>query len=153
MPCKLILNIKLTTTRRQTLRDSKKQIMFMSYSRKRIIKGVKFHSRNFVGSARILSRKCYQTTIIWYAKLEPTRRKCCTECECVNSHPAKHQPTYESTRKNTNPIPKWSLITTICMPGRGSIIMNSQFLTPKIMMQPSPASAKFQYSLTCQRGK
>ena len=43
---------------------------------------------------------------IWYAKLALTRRKYFTGCECVSSHPANHQPTYESTRTNTNPIPK-----------------------------------------------
>ena len=42
---------------------------------------------------------------------------------------------------------------TTCMQGRGSIIMNSQFLTMEIMVQRSPTRTKFQYSLTCQRGK
>ena len=109
--CKRILNTKPTTTKMPTLQNLKKQITYISCSRKRIIKEAKFHSQNFAGWARILLRKCYQTTIIWYAKLALTRRKCFTECECVSSHPANHQPIYESIRTNTNPIPKWVLIT------------------------------------------
>ena len=38
MPCKLTSNKKLITTKRPTLQSSKKQIMYRSYSRKRIIK-------------------------------------------------------------------------------------------------------------------
>ena len=40
-----------------TLQRSKKQITYMSYSRRRIIKGVKFRSRNFGGLAPILLKK------------------------------------------------------------------------------------------------
>ena len=84
----------------------KKQITYIPCSRKRIIKEAKFHSQNFAGWARILLRKCYQTTIIWYANLALTRRKCFTGCECVSSQTANHQPTNGSTPTNTNLIPK-----------------------------------------------
>ena len=43
--------------------------------------------------------------IIRYAKLAPTRSKC-KRRECVSSHSANHQLTYQSSRKNINPIPK-----------------------------------------------
>ena len=51
------------------------------------------------------------------------------------------------------PDPEVSIITTICMQERGSVIMNSQFLTMEIMVQRSPTRTKFQYSLTCQPRK
>ena len=35
-----------------------------------------------------------------------TRRKCFIGCECVSSHTANHQLTYESSQKNINPIPR-----------------------------------------------
>ena len=54
----------------------KKQITYTSCSRKRIIKAAKFHSQNFDGLARMLSKKHCPTIIIWYAKLALTRRKC-----------------------------------------------------------------------------
>ena len=47
MPCKLTSNTKNITTQRPTLQSSKKQIIYTSYSRKRIIKGVKFHFSEF----------------------------------------------------------------------------------------------------------
>ena len=65
--------------------------MYMSYSRKRIIKVVKFLLQNFVGLARTLLKKYYPIPIIWYAKLAPTRRKSFIGCESVRSHPANHQ--------------------------------------------------------------
>ena len=151
--CRRILNTKPTKTKRPTLQNLKKQITYISCSRKRIIREAKFHSQNFAGWARILLRKRYRTTIIWYEKLALTRRKCFTECECVSSHPANHQPIYASTRTNTNLIPKSALITTICMRGRGNIIMNSQFSTLKTIIRCRPTNQKFQYSLTCQREK
>ena len=67
------------------------QIMYTSYSQKRIIKAANFHSQIFDGLARILSKKYCQTIIIWYAKLAPTRRKCFIGWECVSLHPANHQ--------------------------------------------------------------
>ena len=84
----------------------KKQIMYMSCSRKRIIKRVKFLLQIFVGLVRILLKKYYQKTIIWYAKLAPKRRKCLIICECVSSHAAKHQLTYQSSHKNIKPDPE-----------------------------------------------
>ena len=62
-----------------------------SCNRKRIIKVAKFHSQNFDGLARTLSKKCYQITIIWYEKLALTKRKCFIGCEGVSSHLANHQ--------------------------------------------------------------
>ena len=62
--------------KRSTLQNLKKQIMYTSFSRKRIIKAAKFHSQNSAGLARTLSKQYCQTIIIWYAKLAPTRRKC-----------------------------------------------------------------------------
>ena len=41
----------------------------MSYSRKQIIKRVKFISRNSGGMGRIILKKCYQITIIGYTKV------------------------------------------------------------------------------------
>ena len=41
--------------------------------------------------------KCYLTTITWYAKLAPTRRKCFIACPCVRSHP----PTSSRHKNNT----------------------------------------------------
>ena len=77
--------------KKPTLQNLKKQIMYKSCSQKRIIKAAKFHSQNFDGLARILSKKYDPTIIIWYAKLAPTRRKCFIGWECVSSHPANHQ--------------------------------------------------------------
>ena len=67
--------------------ELKQTDMYTCYNRKRLIKAAKFHSQNFDGLARILSKKYYQTVIIWYAKLALTRRKCFIERECVSSHP------------------------------------------------------------------
>ena len=69
-------NTKPIMTKRPTLQNSKKQIMCTSCNRKPIIKVAKFHSQNFDGLACTLSKKYYQRTIIWYAKLAPKRRKC-----------------------------------------------------------------------------
>ena len=74
--CKRTLNTKPIMTKRPTLQNSKKQIKCTSCNRKRIIKAAKFHSQNFDGLARTLSKKCYQITIIWYEKLALTKRKC-----------------------------------------------------------------------------
>ena len=153
MPCKLTSNTKLNTTIKPTLQNSRKQIMYTSYSRRRKIKAVKFHLQNFVGLARTLSKGCCQTTVIWYANLAPTRRKCFIICECVSSHPTNHQLTYESSHKNINPIRMWASNTMICMPDRGSMIMNSQFLKLKKKMQRHPVHTEFQYSLTFQHRK
>ena len=153
MPSKSTSSTRLITTKKQTLQSSKEQIMYKSYSRNWIINGVKFHLQNFVGLARTLLKNYYQLTIIWYAKLASTRRKCFTGWECVNSHPANHQLTYESSHKNTNPILKWALITTICMQESGSVTISSQFLTPRTIMQCHPIHQKFQYSLIFQRRK
>ena len=62
--------------KKPTLQNLKKQITYISCSRKRIIKAAKFHLQNSVGLARTLSKKYYQIIIIWYGKLAPTRRKC-----------------------------------------------------------------------------
>ena len=92
--------------KKPTLQSSMKQIMYMSYSRKQIIKGVKFHLQNSVGLARTLSKRCYQITTSWYAKLAPKRRKCFIGCVCVSSHFTNHQLTYESSHRIINPIPR-----------------------------------------------
>ena len=139
--------------KRPTLQNLKKQITCISCSPKRIIKAAKFHSQNFDGLARISSKKHYQVIIIWYAKLAQTRRNCFIGWECVNSHPANHQPTSQSSRKNTNPIPKWVYITTIYMPKRGSMISSSQFSTLRTIMRCHPTNEKFQCSLIFQRRK
>ena len=85
--CKLTSHRKRIATKRPTLQSSKKQNMSMFYSRKRIIKWVKFHLQNFSGLALTILRRCYLTTNTWYAKTAPARRKCLTVCECVSSHP------------------------------------------------------------------
>ena len=94
--------------------------------------------------------KCCRITIILYAKLAPTRRKCFIGWECVSSHPANNQLTYKSSHKNINPIPKWAVITTIYMQERGSMTMNSQFLTRRTIIWRRPIRRKFQYSLIFQ---
>ena len=48
------IKTKPTTTKRPTLQNVKKQITYISCSRKPIIKEAKFHSQNFAGWARIL---------------------------------------------------------------------------------------------------
>ena len=70
------IKYKAFMTRKPMLPTLKKQITYTSCSRKRIINAAKFFLRNFVGLARILSKKYYPTIIIWYAKLVLTRRKC-----------------------------------------------------------------------------
>ena len=87
-----------------------------------------------------LLKKWYLTTIIWYAKLTPKRRKCFIVCECVSSHPANLQLTYESLHKNGNLIWKWASNTMICMPVRGSVNTKSQILTPRVLVQRHPYS-------------
>ena len=67
--------------------------------------------------------------------------------------PANHQQTSQSSRKIINPIPKWILITTIFMQGRGSMISSSQFSTPRTTTRRHPIHEKFQYSLIFQRRK
>ena len=136
-----------------TLQNLKKQIMYKSYSRKRIIKAAKFHSQNFDRLARILSKKSYRTKIVRYAKLAPTKRKCFIGWECVSSNPTNHQLTKQLSRKNTNPILKWVLITTIYMQERGSMTLSSQFLTPRTIMRRHPTYRKFHYGLFFQRRK
>ena len=115
--------------------------------------GSKFPFTEFCWIGPYIVEKVLPNNNYLVRKIGTDKRKCFIECECVSSHPANQQPIYDSSRKNINPILKCALITTICMQGPGSIIMNSQFLTPKIILQPSPASAKFQYTLTCQRGR
>ena len=61
-------------------------------------------SKIFGGLARTLLKRCYRTTFIWYAKLASTKRKCFIVCQCVSSHPANHQPTYDSSHRKINPI-------------------------------------------------
>ena len=70
------IKVKLITINRPTLQNSTKQITYMSYSRKRIIKRVKFHLQNFVALARTLLKMCCRITIILYANLASLRRKC-----------------------------------------------------------------------------
>ena len=152
MLCKLISNIQLITEKRPTLQSSKKQIMYMSYSRKQVIKAVKFRLRNFGGLALILLNRCYLTTITWYAKLAPTRRKCFTVCECVNSHPANARLIYELRHKNRKLIRNWASNTMICMPNRGDVTTRYPFLTPRKIMQRHPIHPKLQYSLIYQWG-
>ena len=153
MPCKLTSNTKLIRTNRPTLQSSKNQNTYMSYSRKRFIKAVKFPLENFGGLARTLLKRCYRITFIWYARLAPTRRKCFIVCECVSSHPANPQLTYESRHKNINLIWLWASNTMICMPERGCMTLNSQFLTPRTIMQRHLFHTKFQYSLIFQLRK
>ena len=73
------INTRPITIKRPTLPKLKKQITYISCSRKRIIKAAKFRSQNFDGLARILLKKYCQIIINWYAKLAPTRRKCFIE--------------------------------------------------------------------------
>ena len=47
MPCKLTSNTMLDKTRKPTLQNTKKQVISMSYSPKRITKGVKFFLQKF----------------------------------------------------------------------------------------------------------
>ena len=54
-------------------------IMFTFYSRKPTTREVKFPLQIFGGSGHTLLRKCYQTIIMWYAKLAPIQRKSCTK--------------------------------------------------------------------------
>ena len=150
MQCRLTSNTKLIRTKATRLQSSKKHIMYKSYSQKRIIKRAK---QNFGGLARTLLKRCYRTTIIWYAKLAPTRCKCFVVWECVSAHPANHQLTYESSHKNINPIWMWALNTIICMPEPGSMIMNSQFLKLKIITQRHPIPKKFKSRLIYQLRK
>ena len=89
---RLLSNTKCILTKRSTLQSSKKQIMFMSYSWMQNIKGVKILLQNSGGLGRILLKKCYQTTNIWSAKLEPTRRKRFIASDCVSSYPDNHNP-------------------------------------------------------------
>ena len=152
MPCKLTSNTKLFTTKKPTLQSSKKQIMSTSYNGKRILTGVKFHSQSFGGLARTLLKRCYRTTIFWYAKLAATRLKCFIVCDCVSSYPAKPQLTYGSCYTNKNQIWMWAS-NTICVPERGSMTMNSQFLTPRTVMRRHPMHTKFQCSLIFQLRK
>ena len=151
MLCKRTSNIRLNMTKRPTLHNSKKQIMYTFYSRKQVIKAVKFHLQNFVGLARTLLKKYYQRTKIWYAKLALTRRRCFIAWERVNSHPTNHQLTFKSSHRNTKPIPKWVLVTNICMQERGSMIMNSHFLRSRTIMRHHPFHKKVRYSLIFQR--
>ena len=58
MPSKLISNIKIITTKTPTLQSSKKQNIYMSYSRKQIIKGVNFPLRCFGELTLTLLKKC-----------------------------------------------------------------------------------------------
>ena len=64
--------------------------MYATYNRKRIIKGVNLHLQIFGGLARTLLNRYYLTTIIWCAKLAPTKRKCSIVCECASLHPGLH---------------------------------------------------------------
>ena len=146
MPCKLTSIIKAIATKKPTLQSSKKQVTYISYSRKPIIKGGKISSRNFGGLALTLLQRCYLITVKWYAKLSPTRRQWFIACRCVSSHPANLYLIYESRHRNGHLIRKWASNTMICMPERGSVNTKGQFLTPKMTMQRDPIHPKFQYS-------
>ena len=74
----------------------------MSYSRKNIIKEVKFVLLNVGGLAPILLKTCCRITIIGNGKMASTRRKSFIACECVSSHPANPSwHTSQATRKET----------------------------------------------------
>ena len=51
-------------TKKPTLQNLKKQIMYTSCSQKRIIKAAKFHSQNFDGLARILKVLANNTYLV-----------------------------------------------------------------------------------------
>ena len=153
MVSKLKSSIKLTTTKRPTLRSSKMQITYMSYSRNQIIEGVNFFLRTFVGLAPTFLKRCYLLTFIWYAKLAPTRRKCFIACQRVSSRRGNPHLTYESRHKKGNMMRKWASNTMIWMPERGSVNTKCQFLTPKMIIQRHPIHPKFLYGLIYQPKK
>ena len=79
------------------------------YSRKWIIKAIKFYLENSDGLARTLLKRCYLTTIIWYAKMAPTRRKFFIVFGCANSHPANPPADIPITPQEYKPGPDVSL--------------------------------------------
>ena len=123
---------------KSSMQSSKRQITYMSYTRKRIIKRVEICLRNFGGLAPTFLKRCYLITSTWYATLAPTRHK----CFIANPHP-----TYESHHNNGYLIRKWALNTMFCMPERGSVNTKSQFLTPKTIIQRHPFPPKFKNKL------
>ena len=144
--CKLRSNEMLNTTRRQTLQSSNKHVSYMSYSWKQIMKGSNFFMRIFSRLAPTLLKYWYLITIIWYARLAPTRRQCFIACECVSSQPNKPYLIYESRHKNGLLIGKWASNMTIGMLERENVSTDSQFPTPKKVMQRHPIHPKLQYS-------
>ena len=97
--CMFTSNTMRITTKIQTFENFEKQIMFLSCRRKQFTKGTKFFLRNSGGLGRILLEKCYQTTIIWFAKLAPPKRKCLIACDCISSQPDNPHPICKSHLK------------------------------------------------------
>ena len=67
-----------------------KLITFTSYSQKQITRNAKLFLQVFGGLDLILLKRCYETVIIWYAKLAPIGRKYFIERGYANSHPATY---------------------------------------------------------------
>ena len=132
MLCRLTPNTKLNTTKRPTIQNIK-QSMFMSCSRKQISRGEKCFLRMSGWLGRILLKRCYQTIVIWYAKLAPPSRKSVIACDCVSLPPDNQYPICKSRLENGNLIGNWSLNTMIRMLKHGKVVMKVHILTQTII--------------------
>ena len=99
------------------------------YSQKQTTKGVKFPLQISAGSDHISLKRCYQTIIIWYAKLALIGRKFFTEYGYDNSHSTNRYQTYQSHHANGNQSRKLSLNMMIYTTEHRSVNMTSQYLT------------------------
>ena len=79
-----------------------KQVTFTSYNQKWITKEAKFFSQTSDGLDPILSKRWYQTTIIWYSKLAPIGRKYLVESGCANSQSSSPHQIYKSHHMSRN---------------------------------------------------
>ena len=118
-----------------TLQNSNKQIIFISYSPKQIMKGEKQFLQISGGLGPRLLKRCYRTTKITYA---PPRPKCFIAFNCPSSLPIQPYPIYKSSHKNGNLIRKWDFNTIFCMIQHGNMIMKDQFSTPSTIMRRNP---------------
>ena len=60
--------------------------------------------------------------------------------------PANRHQTYQSHNAGGNQTQKLSLLTTICMPGRGNVNMTSQYLTVTTIIWQHPIHPRLQYN-------
>ena len=129
------------------LQKSKKQIMYIFLQPKADYQGskIRFSEFRWIGRyiiGKVLPNNNYLVRKIGTNKKQVLRRM--RKRQFTPRQPPASWLTTQATKKNKNPNPRWALMTTNCKQERGSMIKNSQFLTPRTIMQCHPNHTKFQ---------